>query len=84
MLYRSGSGAAYGYDESGTDLYDPEKKPGAGRQYSRQENTSRLGLLGTGMMTSVGHTLRRRGISAREGRFTAEDILRAEIPYQRR
>ncbi len=61
VLYRSGSGAAYGYDEFGADLYDPKRNQAQEGSTADRENTSRLGLLGTGMMTSVGHTLRRRG-----------------------
>ncbi len=85
VLYRSGSGAAYGYDEFGADLYDPEKKPGAGRQYSRQGEHQPFGFTGYRYDDISGTYFARRG-NISQGR---EDLRRriscgAEIPYQRR
>ena len=77
VLYRSGSGAAYGYDEFGTDLYDPEKKPGAGRQYSRQGEHQPFGFIGYRYDDISGtYFAQAREYQPGEGRFTAEDILR--------
>jgi RHS repeat-associated protein len=77
VLYRSGSGAAYGYDEFGADLYDPEKKPGAGRQYSRQGEHQPFGFTGYRYDDISGtYFAQAREYQPGEGRFTAEDILR--------
>ena len=77
VLYRSGSGAAYGYDEFGTDLYDPEKKPGAGRQYSRQGEHQPFGFTGYRYDDISGtYFAQAREYQPGVGRFTAEDILR--------
>ena len=77
VLYRSGSGAAYEYDEFGADLYDPEKKPGAGRQYSRQGEHQPFGFTGY-RYDDIGGTYFAQAWEYQpgEGRFTAEDILR--------
>ncbi len=77
VLYRSGSGAAYGYDEFGADLYDPEKKPGAGRQYSRQGEHQPFGFTGYRYDDISGtYFAQAREYQPGVGRFTAEDILR--------
>ncbi len=77
VLYRSGSGAAYGYDEFGADLYDPEKKPGAGRQYSRQGEHQPFGFTGYRYDDISGtYFAQAREYQSGVGRFTAEDILR--------
>ncbi|EOS20615.1 RHS repeat-associated core domain-containing protein [Lachnospiraceae bacterium A4] len=77
VLYGSGSGAAYGYDEFGADLYDPEKKPGAGRQYSRQGEHQPFGFTGYRYDDISGtYFAQAREYQPGEGRFTAEDILR--------
>ena len=85
VLYRSGSGAAYGYDEFGADLYDPEKK-----------NMRRKAVQQTGEHQPFGFTgYRYDDISgtyfaqAREYQPGREDLRRritcgAEIAYQRR
>ena len=78
VLYRSGSGAAYGYDEFGADLYDPEKKPGAGRQYSRQGEHQPFGFTGYRYDDISGtYFAQAREYQPGVGRFTAEDILRS-------
>ena len=77
VLYRSGSGAAYGYDEFGADLYDPEKNPCAGRQYSRQGEHQPFGFTGYRYDDISGtYFAQAREYQPGEGRFTAEDILR--------
>ncbi len=77
VLYGSGSGAAYGYDEFGADLYDPEKKPGAGRQYSRQGEHQPFGFTGYRYDDISGtYFAQAREYQPGVGRFTAEDILR--------
>ena len=77
VLYRSGSGAAYGYDEFGADLYDPEKKPGAGKQYSRQGEHQPFGFTGYRYDDISGtYFAQAREYQPGVGRFTAEDILR--------
>ena len=77
VLYRSGSGAAYGYDEFGVDLYDPEKNPCAGRQYSRQGEHQPFGFTGYRYDDISGtYFAQAREYQPGEGRFTAEDILR--------
>ncbi len=77
VLYRSGSGEAYGYDEFGADLYDPEKKPGAGRQYSRQGEHQPFGFIGYRYDDISGtYFAQAREYQPGVGRFTAEDILR--------
>lgn len=79
VLYRSGSGAAYEYDEFGADLYDPEKKPGAGRQYSRQGEHQPFGFTGYRYDDISGtYFAQARKYQPGEGRFTAEDILRGK------
>ena len=84
VLYRSGSGDAYGYDEFGGDLYDPEKKPGAGNRYSLQGERQPFGFTGYNMMTSAGHTLHRRGnISRVWGGLQRRISCREEIQRQR-
>ena len=77
VLYRSGSGAAYGYDEFGADLYDPEKKPGAGRQYSRQGEHQPFGFTGYRYDDISGtYFAQAREYQPGVGRFTAEDVVR--------
>ena len=77
VLYRSGSGAAYGYDEFGADLYNPEKKPCAGRHYSRQGEHQPFGFTGYRYDDISGtYFAQAREYQPGEGRFTAEDILR--------
>ena len=77
VLYGSGSGAAYGYDEFGADLYDPEKNPCAGRQYSRQGEHQPFGFTGYRYDDISGtYFAQAREYQPGEGRFTAEDILR--------
>ncbi len=77
VLYRSGSGAAYGYDEFGADLYDPEKKPCAGRHYSRQGEHQPFGFTGYRYDDISGtYFAQAREYQPGVGRFTAEDILR--------
>ncbi len=77
VLYRSGSGAAYGYDEFGADLYDPEKKTCAGRQYSRQGEHQPFGFTGYRYDDISGtYFAQAREYQPGEGRFTAEDVLR--------
>ncbi len=78
VLYRSGSGAAYGYDEFGADLYDPEKKTCAGRQYSRQGEHQPFGFTGYRYDDISGtYFAQAREYQPGVGRFTAEDILRS-------
>ena len=77
VLYGSGSGAAYGYDEFGADLYDPEKKTCAGRQYSRQGEHQPFGFTGYRYDDISGtYFAQAREYQPDVGRFTAEDILR--------
>ena len=77
VLYRSGSGAAYGYDEFGADLYDPKKKPDAGRQYSRQGEHQPFGFTGYRYDDISGtYFAQAREYQPDVGRFTTEDILR--------
>ena len=77
VLYRSGSGEAYGYDEFGADLYDPEKKPGAGRQYSRQGEHQPFGFTGYRYDDISGtYFAQAREYQPGVGRFTAEDVVR--------
>ena len=77
VLYRSGSGAAYGYDEFGVDLYDPEKNPGAGRQYSRQGEHQPFGFTGYRYDDISGtYFAQAREYQPGVGRFTAEDVVR--------
>jgi len=77
VLYRSGSGAAYGYDEFGADLYDQEKKPGAGRQYSRQGEHQPFGFTGYRYDDISGtYFAQAREYQPGVGRFTAEDVVR--------
>ena len=77
VLYGSGSGAAYGYDEFGADLYDPEKKTCAGRQYSRQGEHQPFGFTGYRYDDISGtYFAQAREYQPDVGRFTTEDILR--------
>ncbi|MBO5032996.1 MAG: DUF4280 domain-containing protein [Lachnospiraceae bacterium] len=77
VLYRNGYGDAYGYDEFGGDLYDPEQKQSLGKKYSRQGENQPFGYTGYRHDDISGtYFAQAREYQPEVGRFTAEDIIK--------
>ena len=75
VLYSTGNGEVYGYDEFGQDLYEPEKGQRAGR-YSRQGEGQPFGYTGYRYDGISGtYFAQAREYKAGLGRFAAEDII---------
>lgn len=79
VLYSTGKGEAYGYDEFGRDLYQPGKGEKFGNCYSRQGEHQPFGFTGY-RYDNVGDTYFAQAREYRSdlGRFTAEDVVRGK------
>ncbi len=77
VLYRSGKGDVYGYDEFGEDAGGPESGNETCRPYGRQGESQPFGFTGY-RYDDIGGTYyaQAREYKAGMGRFTAEDVLR--------
>ena len=77
ILYRNGNGDAYGYDEFGVDLCDPEEEQYGGKRYSRQGERQPFGYTGYRHDDISGtYFAQAREYQPEAGRFVAEDIVR--------
>ena len=77
VLYRNGNGDAYGYDEFGVDLYDPEAEQYGGKRYSRQGERQPFGYTGYRRDDISGtYFAQAREYQPEAGRFVAEDVVR--------
>lgn len=76
VLYRNGNGDAYGYDEFGVDLYDPEVEQYKGKRYSRQGERQPFGYTGYRYDGISGtYFAQAREYQSEAGRFVAEDVI---------
>ena len=77
ILYRNGNGDAYGYDEFGVDLCDPEEEQYGGKRYSRQGERQPFGYTGYRHDDISGtYFAQAREYQPEVGRFVAEDVVR--------
>ena len=77
ILYRNGNGDAYGYDEFGVDLCDPEEEQYGGKRYSRQGERQPFGYTGYRHDDISGtYFAQAREYQPEVGRFVAEDIIK--------
>ncbi len=77
VLYRNGNGDAYGYDEFGVDLYDPEAEQYGGKRYSRQGERQPFGYTGYRHDDISGtYFAQAREYQPEVGRFVAEDVIK--------
>ena len=75
VLYKNGYGEAYGYDEFGTDLYDPEKEQNARKKYGKQGTHQPFGYTGYRYDNISGsYFAQAREYTPEVGRFIGEDI----------
>lgn len=77
ILYSTGKGETYGYDEFGEDLYQPGKEEKFGNRYSQQGEHQPFGYTGYRYDNVSGtYFAQAREFRPDLGRFTAEDVVR--------
>lgn len=77
ILYSTGKGETYGYDEFGEDLYQPGKEEKFGNRYSQQGEHQPFGYTGYRYDNVSGtYFAQAREFRPDLGRFTAEDLVR--------
>ena len=80
VLYGTGSGEVYGYDEFGRDLYEVEEGESSKRRYSRQGEKQPFGYTGYRYDPVSGtYFAQAREYRPEFGRFMAEDIIGGSI-----
>ena len=80
VLYGTGSGEVYGYDEFGRDLYEMEEEDSSKRRYSRQGEKQPFGYTGYRYDPVSGtYFAQAREYRPEFGRFMAEDIIGGSI-----
>ena len=80
VLYGTGSGEVYGYDEFGRDLYEMEEEDSSKRRYSRQGEKQPFGYTGYRYDPVSGtYFAQAREYRSAFGRFMAEDIIGGSI-----